>query len=108
MTRDEAHAYLRMNAGVEAHPALINEEIEAVLDQSRVVDAAGLLITDPLYTETIWGTRAVVLALDARLTKAAQEVDVMSGGTSVLASQRAAHIKAQRASWRSRMLPGSP
>lgn len=108
MTPAEALAFIRLHADTKGYPALSDAEEQQVLRQSRAVDSQLRLVTDPLYEETIWGTRAVVVALDAKVAKAAVSVDVSSDGSSVHASQRIEQLERQRRSWRSRALPGTP
>lgn len=107
MTRDQARTFVQTQAQTSSSPALTAAEVEACLDQSRIVDAAGRLVNELGYVETIWATRAVVLALDLRCTKAASKVDLSADGASINASQRFAQLKQQRASWRSRMVKGT-
>lgn len=107
MTRDQARTHVRTFAQVDATPSLTAGELEQVLTLCRMVDQDGHTITDPLYVETIWATRAVVYALDLRVAKAAQRVDVSADGTRVDMSQRHANLVALRRSWRARMVRGS-
>lgn len=108
MTRDEAFAYLRLYAAVDISPTLTEDELAAVLLQSRIVDADGRRITDPGYTDNYWGTRAVTLADDAKVSKATSKVDLVADGNEISASQVIVNLSAQRRSWRARMLTGTP
>lgn len=107
MTREAAREFVRLHAATDANPALTETELDAVLDQSRTVDATGLRVTDAGYTDTYWATRAVVIAIDVKLSKAMSKVDLVADGTQVAASQLTPHLKAQRSSWRARLIPGS-
>jgi len=108
MTRDQARAFVELHASATTGaPALTEAEVDLVLDGCRIVDAGGRRITDPGYVETIWGTKAVVDVLDAKLAKAAGRHDVTADGTRLARSQVTAHLTALRRSWRARMLPGS-
>jgi hypothetical protein len=107
MTREQARAFVKLYAATEENPALTDDRVESILDQSRIVDVLGRRIIDPGYLETFWGTRAVVLALDAKLAMAMSKVDLVADGTQVSASQITEHLLAQRRSWRSRMISGS-
>lgn len=107
MTREQARLYVKDNAGTDAVPALTADEVERCLDRSRIVDANGTRVNEPGYVETIWGTRAVVVALDMRVSKASSKTDLKIDGAVLPASQRVEQLRQVRASWRSRMLPGT-
>lgn len=107
MTRDAALAFVRDYAQTTAAPVLTDAEVGRIVDSCRIVDSEGRRITDAGYVPTYWGTRAVVLALDLKLAKAAPKTDLTADGASILASQRTANLQALRASWRARMHAGS-
>lgn len=107
MDRLSAREFVQDYAQTSAAPALTLEEVERCLDRSRTVDSEGRRIGDPGYVESIWATRAVVLAIDIHVAKAAAKTDLTADGASILASQRTTHWTALRKSWRARQLPGS-
>ncbi|WP_164700851.1 hypothetical protein [Modestobacter sp. KNN46-3] len=107
MTREDARAFVTLHAGTAVSPALTDAEVEACLDQSRLRDAGGRFVGDVGYVETIWATRAVVLAYDVKLAKVAAKVDLSADGATINASQVTANLERLRRSWRSRCIPGA-
>lgn len=107
MNREEAVAFVALHAQASVAPVLTEEEVRSCVDRSRIVDRAGYRINELGYTETIWGTRAVMLAFELKVAKAYTVTDFSADGTSISASQIVTNLKEQRALWRSKCIAGS-
>ena len=107
MTRDEAEQFVADYAGTNVEPTLTADEITRCIDQSLIVDSEGRLKTNAYYVETVWGTRAVVLAIDMKMAKASRKVDVSVDGNLIKSTQIQTALRDLRRSWRSRMQAGS-
>ena len=108
MERAAAAQYVADNAATGVEPTLTDAEITRCIDRALVVDASGYKPTEDGYTETVWGTQAVLNALELKVAKASALTDVSGDGTSISANQLVANLQRLRGSWRSKLTPLAP
>lgn len=106
MTRDEAVAYVKMQALTDLDPALSDVEVDYIVDECAVADVDGNAPSSPDWRPNYWAVKAVSKAWDLKLDKAAQWVNVSTDGTVLSAGDGYNHLEKAAARWRRRCIVG--
>lgn len=100
---EDAKALVAVNADTGTEPALTDDQVAAIVEQCAILDAAELLPDDEGWTPTYHVELATVLALEARILRAATWVDQASDGSSLAFSQVAAALTREAQQRRARL-----
>lgn len=102
MNRDDAIAYVKMQAITSDDPALSDAEVGLLVDLCAIADKAGHAPADPDWTPTYWAIRAVADAWTLKVDKAAQWVSLSTDGTTLAVGEAYTHLEKAASRWRRR------